>query len=898
MEEDNKEYKIKVNKTFLEKVNSKNNNNKTKNYPFKKSILYNLKINPEIIINEFHQTSNNINTNINIKKDKLKNSEFISRNNNNIFDDNNNSINEPFNKEYFSYDYDYFKRNDRNQEINYNKTYTNFQNHEKDYEMRQNEKFSFNNRYSPFTSRINYYIGNTYSDKNRNQYIKNIKFNQLAKIKNKISDYIIPYMKENINIKKPNTERNKKFNKFNITNCITEIENNYIYSNRKKSMKKGINHISQDEIVMPNKEKIYDDKRNISINFSKIHNKTFSERFNTFMNKERNQRNYYPKKFKNNIEKTQTNLQESNEKYEKYKSHTYANWNVHKALNIKLMNYRIKIFKQFYIHFERYYKAYIKIYLYIFFKRLKYYTHNDISNLDFIGNKKSRNNRISENYKSFHDDNKDNYLLELYKFSTTNDYYNLNEPKNIFTEIKSSIFNDSETKNDNNFNLSLLELRKNIFNSTSRKDKDINCFSDRRRFINKNLFDSLAMSNISKINTETSRNQNLGNENYEKNELFRNLEELNKKGEKINRKKISKKEEYLLLSNLSKKNSKNNNIKKIRETKEYGQFSELRKKLNKFNKNNINNAKINIKINKNVKVNLEAKYNKTLQNFYPKKFKEEKNKNNNYKQENKIANSNAINLKIANNSNRKINNNIISYKKVKININKKFIPKDNSLKNIKNNKKNNISKNNKENIYIHKKKSDLIVIRPKLIYDIRTKDNRININIFYYNYSNKNKASFTKYDLLYKSKNFSMNLINNFSPIKRNLENRRKQILSSIKEEEVSIQNSKIMDECIVSFNLENISETNNQKESNILQFINIIESILIHIYKRMLFIKMKTINMVNKIEKILFNNDKKKNTNQIKNQGCSVYTKKLGIKVQKKIKNNENINQIEQKNV
>ena len=71
MEEDNKEYKIKVNKTFLEKVNSKNNNiNKTKNYPFKKSILYNLKIHPEIIINEFHQTSNNINTNINIKKDK------------------------------------------------------------------------------------------------------------------------------------------------------------------------------------------------------------------------------------------------------------------------------------------------------------------------------------------------------------------------------------------------------------------------------------------------------------------------------------------------------------------------------------------------------------------------------------------------------------------------------------------------------------------------------------------------------------------------------------------------------------------------------------------------------------------------------------------------------------
>ena len=42
-------------------------------------------------------------------------------------------------------------------------------------------------------------------------------------------------------------------------------------------------------------------------------------------------------------------------------------------------------------------------------------------------------------------------------------------------------------------------------------------------------------------------------------------------------------------------------------------------------------------------------------------------------------------------------------------------------------------------------------------------------------------------------------------------------------------------------------------------------------------------------MDKILFNNDKKKNIYHKKNKSTQIYSKKLGIKVQKKIKNEEN---------
>ena len=136
-----------------------------------------------------------------------------------------------------------------------------------------------------------------------------------------------------------------------------------------------------------------------------------------------------------------------------------------------------------------------------------------------------------------------------------------------------------------------------------------------------------------------------------------------------------------------------------------------------------------------------------------------------------------------------------------------------------------------------------------------------------------------------------MNLINNNDFITKNRikDIKNKKLLSSIKEEETSNQNSRILDESSTPFNLDNINEENNSKELIMSQFINIIETILIHIYKRILFFRIKTINIVNKMDKILFNNDKKKNIYHKKNKSTQIYSKKLGIKVQKKIKNEEN---------
>jgi hypothetical protein len=297
----------------------------------------------------------------------------------------------------------------------------------------------------------------------------------------------------------------------------------------------------------------------------------------------------------------------------------------------------------------------------------------------------------------------------------------------------------------------------------------------------------------------------------------------------------------------------------------------------------------NIIIKGNSKVNLENKSNKTFYEGYPKKEMELEKNNINYIHKNKNSNSNNVNKK-SNKSNINKSNNFISYRKVKININKNPLISNKQFGIFKNNKQNNKNNNEpKKNIYYSKKISELNEKWPKLINDIKTNDNRIHINIFYYNYSPKNKTSFKKYNSLHESKNFSMNLINNnFNTkiIKKDIKN--KKLLSSIKEEEISNQNSRFLDESATPFFLNNINEDNHSKEQFILQFINIIETILIHIYKRILFFRIKTINIVNKMDEILFNN-KKKNIKHNKTKSSQIYSKKLGIKIQKKIKNEEN---------
>ena len=870
MDENNDEYKIKVKDINIEKQNiNKFNNNKIENIPFKKSILYTLKFNPEIIINQFHQTSNNINTNINIKKHQSKNSEIISRNNKNIFDDNNNSYNDSYYNNYHSYDYDNEKE-DQNEYI-YNKTYTNINRNKKNFKMLEDDLVNLNKKSNPLTSRINQYNSNTFYQ-TRTPYIKNIKFNHLQKPKIKISDYIMPSQTEEIKISKferPKTDR--KINKFNINN--NDLIEKEIYSNERNKLIKKNRHLSQEEIIIPTDDFMSNENRNNSININKYNNNTVSEGFNS----NRNMRIKVKKKIFINIDNDKNRY--SFDKIDNQTEKKINNSNIislnREALNLKLMNYRIKLFKQFYIHFDKYYKYYLRKYKGIFFKKIKYFF--TLNEHDITYNKKSRNNKDNNGYFASHKVNTKNSLLEINKFSTTNDFYYFNKNKYINKEIKSSLINNPN-KDEENFNTSQNEFSKNILSSTSRnniKNNDTNCFSDRKYRINKNLLDSIIKSPSIKLGSETILNDELSfgkfnNEKEKEKELFRSIEELNKKEQQIIRRKKSKNERNKCLLNVvSNKNiNKEKKINKIKDSKEYNQFSALRKNIKKEN-NNINKGKINNLKNTNLALKLDYKYNKTFYNYHSKKIKEQNTNNsiNDYKK-NKISNLKQFKynyIKKSNKTNIKINNNINLFKKPKMNNNNKLLMNE---KKFKNNKINKLT-NDKNKFQTNEVKTSIEKEK-----DLKVENVPINI---------------------YKSQNNSVNLINNFN-IRNKVKDKEikmKQRLSSIKEEELSFQNSKLLEEYVTSFNLNNTNIKNNYEKNIIMKFINTIETILISIYKRILFYRMKTINIVTKMNEIFFNNQKK-NAVHRKNKS-QIYVRKRGIlKSQKEIKTTNKGNKID----
>ena len=121
-----------------------------------------------------------------------------------------------------------------------------------------------------------------------------------------------------------------------------------------------------------------------------------------------------------------------------------------------------------------------------------------------------------------------------------------------------------------------------------------------------------------------------------------------------------------------------------------------------------------------------------------------------------------------------------------------------------------------------------------------------------------------------------MNITSNF---KTNINNDKKlnEQLSAIKEEDISNKNSKKFEDSIKliqSFDMNII----NQKKDFISQFINIIETILINYYKRILILKIKTINFVNKMNSILSNKNNKKIIIHKKNKSTQIYKRKKGI--------------------
>jgi hypothetical protein len=210
-----------------------------------------------------------------------------------------------------------------------------------------------------------------------------------------------------------------------------------------------------------------------------------------------------------------------------------------------------------------------------------------------------------------------------------------------------------------------------------------------------------------------------------------------------------------------------------------------------------------------------------------------KNEVKNYSKSNNKDYINLILKKINNIFNYKNNNNFKQnedkkngneeYKQVKAN-NNNFVKKENE--------KSYGKRWDNDNRIISNKNNNFVSI---LIKELSTSDKRINIRINYYEFIDKTKNSHNEYDFLQISENNSVTLVGG-TPESKKYPSKLNFMLSSIKEEENSVQNSKFYDE---SETLGNINENKknyiiyHNNEIQVVNFIDAINNLLINIYKK-----------------------------------------------------------------
>ena len=730
-------YQIKVNRLFKEKEKMIPYSKYIKNdYPQlskvvpKNSILYKMKYRPEIVINQFHQTSNNFNTNINIKTTQSDNldsynintkskNELGKKYQNNDYNNNNCYTKKPFRK------------------INYNHRINNsqkFVDNQKSQDKNNNEKLidylvqSRNNS--------NDIIATNYNNFNHNYNKRNDNHNNHSYLESK-------NLNNTIEVKR------KKINETPIQNIYNST--NYFNINQHKNISMGLS-----------------DQNNRAYNTEGSETSMESLNNNTNIN---TQINFFSgKKIMNQFFGNKTKLNSNNN----------AN-NLQDITTVKMEIYRIKLFKEFFKHFKKYYKSYIKIYYYYFIniiKNIKQYQRKIITNCKTVDNYNINTNKNS--FKLLNENNKNNiYIINNMK------YTNIKDNNKIYNKVKQiqSIncnFNNKTVKNNNN-NIISYKINNKINNINYSVYSPINSYIKNAQKtsprVNKYLIDFSSIkrrdynspSPSFRIGNRTIVNRDIsfGKENKNENELFRDSKELNKKYEQIQRRKRKLKSNKTseLLNNKSVENMKN--IKKINISTE---FNEIKKYIQeKKNKNQNLNRTVSITKNKN-----KIKNN----NFIKIIHNEEENENNN---EIKYENKQKINNKDLKDKDLNINEN----KFMKVNISKSLV--DNCGKRINltdNNKINNYKNLNniyKKNIYYSKKINPVNKAYSITVKDILTKDNLIHIHINYVFLKNNKKSFKKRYNFLKETNNFSLSLLSNR---KNDLKFNNK--LSSIKEEEIS----------------------------------------------------------------------------------------------------------------
>ena len=610
------------------------------------------------------------------------------------------------------------------------------------------------------------------------------------------------------------------YNKFNKNNTI-DI-NKYDNNNKDIKDRKTFNTTKYDKYR----------HKNLSLGFFDLYNKMNGEASETSVESLSNKGNqnkinkiilFSGKKIKNYIDKV--NIE--NKSYNA--NNINNNFNKDDSTILKMKIYRVKLFNEFFKHFQKFYKIFIKKYIKYFFKELiNFESQKYINNANIINNYYAKKNKSSSVLlKENNLFNSDINLIDTLKSSEKKDYYQ--EYKDLKKFHRNSnlknFFNNNDIIDNNNIfkNNDSISSFKNINykNTTPRINKNINLSAVRKP---KKEYKSPSFYLGTLIRDKSVENKN----RIDQNKLFIDSKELNKKFEEIQkRRKILNK--FDKNKNIS--GNKNANDITINHSNISNEFKEIKKFIEEVKKENEN---LKTKSNNNT-ISIEKKKKSLIQiNTNRDKLKGIKNKD--------LKNKNTKSV-------------ILNQKKEKIvsirNINgKKYkIMKVNKSKNLKNNdgkknlyeiKDNNnrteaLSKNKKNNIYYSNKPEN-----EKLFYvmikNIVSRDGLIHLNINYYFLNQFNKSLKKRYNFLQKSKTSSISILSNKKDGKKSVNFR----LSSIKEEEVSIEYSKVYEEA------ENIR---GMGDKHLKEFLEKITKFMFKKYKKNFFQKFKTIELIFKLD-------------------------------------------------
>ena len=768
----------------------------------KNSILYKAKCKPDIVINEYYQTSKNFNTNI---KKKV----YPSENNPRI----NNELSKTYqNSDYINfYDRNYFTEKPiRNTEfISKINLSGNFSSKEDKTEFSPYSNGNGNNLRFNYKKRL-------YPNKEYNMRYNNKTQKNLSNFLFQSSDQKELFKKE---LEKHNTSN---FNELNINDDILSKDDYLKFSYKGlEKIKKNTQEMIYRNSISSFKNKKYNKRKNLSMGLIDLLQKKEIEEssLDSFRNKMKNNIINKKKFFRNRITIDDTN-------------------DIKDRATQKMEIYREKLFKEFYKHFKKFiYRHFVLETYELFINNLKHMKKE--KKIYFNANKFKDNYKISHKKKHscvlLNEDNHEANLMEGFKPLTSKNYYKIyNELKeyqnsnpdfkNIFGPNK---FSNKFNKNKNN-SQSLTFKNKYGLNA-SPKNKNYLSLKNKKEKIPKEKSPSIHIGNKTIINRDIS----FGSSEKKENELFRDSKELSKKFEQIQRrrKKLKLFNRSIELNNNKSMKSIDYNIHSMNDSED---IKKLRRYISEIKKENSLYESLHRKSVENEKIRIEDDNinEEEITNINISVNKRDKDLLNN------SQNHNSKPKKMKKNKNANINTNI--NKKIINNYDKNIIYKINSIDD-------KYSLSQKNSIYYNKKvkQSNKNKIFSIVIKDISTKDNLIQINIKYY-FMKRIKPLKPRYNSLQQEKILSLSF---YGDEKKQKKKKLKDKLTSIQEEDASVQNSRIYDETEVT-------------HKKVLEFIEIINDSIIKKYKKNLLYRIKTIELVYKMNNI-FNSKENNNDNK-----------------------------------